>query len=83
MNLIESFLNDKGVSLSGEFALHLFSGKVIEVDNIKNIKSVAEGEIKIKLKKGGLAILGAGLRVVEIGEKSVIIEGEIKSVVKE
>lgn len=57
------------------------NGKKIAIEGFKNILLVTENRIAIKLFDGELEILGNHLKIKKFGQNTMVVTGEIVSVV--
>ena len=77
--LIEEFLSD-GMERERGFQLTNYNGNSLLVEGFRDLLFLGEENIILKLTKGELNIIGANLKVRELGKTSIFVVGKIFSV---
>ena len=73
----------KKLKLTGEvmpFCVTILGHKGAYVSGVKTVVLTEPNTVKLAVKKGVLSVVGAELKIVEIGGGDVYIEGEVESV---
>ncbi len=62
------------------YSLTVFDNKNVVVEGVKNIIFADENQVKIRVKKTSILLLGEGLKILEVGEGNLLITGTVKGV---
>lgn len=72
----------QGSDFISEYNIVNMSGKILYIEGHCGIKSITTDKIALNLKKDNIEIIGENLKIKEISDKTILIEGEIIKVGK-
>mgnify|MGYP002518569643 FL=1 len=77
---IKECLSEAGLTAEPLFRAVLFGDDALYLEGVRSIKSYSESKVELRIKKGGLTVLGEGLFIKKYCAGDLAICGKILSV---